>query len=350
MIWLTWRQARTQAVVMAAILGAFGLVLLITGPHLVTLYRDSTFAACHRNCATDAGNFLNQLAGTPPYHLVYLLGALLIVLLPAVIGLFWGAPLVARELESGTFRLAWNQTVTRERWLAVKLGVLGLASMAIAGLLSLILGWWASPIDQAADIQGAGGFQSQFFPLDFGTRGIAPIGYAAFAFALGVLVGLMMRRTVPAMGIALAVIIAVQIAFPLVIRPNLITPVRTTTTVTAAAIDGLTTNQNGTNVRVDAQSPNMPGAWVYSSDVVNQAGSTNLGPLPSSCPGPNGGGNGGDPQECFQALAAKQLKQVIVYQPANRYWTFQALEFGIYLTVAILLAWACFWWTRRRLS
>ena len=83
--------------------------------------------------------------------------------------------------------------------------------------------------------------------------------------------------------------------------------------------------------------------------MVNQAGSTNLGTLPSSCPGPNGG-NGGSPQECFQALAAKHLKEVTVYQPANRYWTFQAVEFGIYLTAALLLAWACFWWTRRRLS
>ena len=285
MIWLTWRQARTQAVVMAAILAVFGLVLAITGPHLVTLYRASTFAACQRNCSSQAGNFLNQLATTVPYHLVYLLGALLIVLLPAVIGLFWGAPLIARELESGTFRLAWNQTVTREHWLAVKLGALGLTSMAMAGLLSLILGWWASPIDRAADLQGAGGFQSRFFPLDFGTRGIAPIGYAAFAFAFGVLVGLMVRRTVPAMGITLAVIIAVQIAFPLVIRPNLITPVRTTTTVTAAAIDGLTTNQNGTNVRVDAQSPNIPGAWVYSSDVVNRPGPPTLARCRRAAPG-----------------------------------------------------------------
>jgi hypothetical protein len=350
MIWLTWRQARVQAIVMAAILAAFGLALLITGPHLVTLYRQSSFAACRSNCSGQAGNFLNQLATTMPYHLIYLLGALLIVLLPAVIGLFWGAPLIARELETGTFRLAWNQSVTREHWLAVKLGVLGLTSMALAGLLSLILGWWASPIDQAADLQGAGGFQSRFFPLDFGTRGIAPIGYAAFAFALGVLVGLMIRRTVPAMAVTFAAILAVQIVFPLAIRPHLIAPVRVTSSVTAAAIDGLSTNQNGTNVQVEAQSPNIPGAWVYSSDVVNQAGSTNLGTLPSSCPGPNGGGNGGSPQECFQALAAKHLKEVTVYQPANRYWTFQAVEFGIYLTAALLLAWACFWWTRRRLS
>jgi hypothetical protein len=350
MIWLTWRQARTQAIVMAAMLAVFGLALLITGPHLVTLFRESSFAACQRNCSGQAGSFLNQLASTAPYHLIYLLGALLIVLLPAVIGLFWGAPLIARELETGTFRLAWNQTVTRERWLAVKLGILGLTSMALAGLLSLILGWWASPIDRAADIQGAGGFQSRFFPLDFGTRGIAPIGYAAFAFALGVLVGLMIRRTVPAMGITLAAVIAVQIVFPLAIRPHLITPARTTSTVTAAAIDGLTMNQNGTNVRVDAQSPNMPGAWVYSNNVVNRAGSTNLGTIPSACPQPNGGNGAGSFQSCQQAFAQEHLIQVLVYQPANRYWTFQALEFGIYLTAAILLAWACFWWTRRRLS
>jgi ABC-2 family transporter protein len=346
MIWLTWRQARTQAVVMAAILAVFGLALLVTGPHLVTLFRDSSFAACHRNCSGQAGTFLNQLASTAPYHLIYLLGALLIVLLPAVIGLFWGAPLIARELETGTFRLAWNQSVTREHWLAVKLGVLGLTSMALAGLLSLILGWWASPIDRAADIQGAGGFQSRFFPLDFGTRGIAPIGYAAFAFALGVLVGLMIRHTVPAMGITLAAVIAVQIVFPLVVRPHLITPVRTVYAVTANDIQGLGINQNNQLQGVFVNTPAAPGAWVISSQVTNASGSTSLGTVPQACQPP--GGNG--PQACFSALAQKNLKSVVTYEPANRYWTFQALEFGIYLTAAILLAWACFWWTRRRLS
>ena len=345
MIWLTWRQARTQTLVVTGLIAAFAILLLATGPHLVTLYRDSTFAACHSNCGQDAGNFLNQLANTAPYHLIYLLGALLIVLLPAVIGLFWGAPLIARELETGTFRLAWNQSVTREHWLAVKLGVLGLTSMAIAGLLSLILGWWASPIDRAADIQGAGGFQSRFFPLDFGTRGIAPIGYAAFAFALSVLVGLMIRRTVPAMGITLAVIIAVQIVFPLVIRPHLITPVRSALAVTASDIQGLGVNQNNQIQSVFVSTAVAPGAWVISSHVISASGSTSLGTVPQACQSMQSG-----PQACFTALAQKNLKSVTTFEPANRYWTFQWLEFGIYLTAAILLAWACFWWTRRRLS
>jgi hypothetical protein len=350
MIWLTWRQFRFQAVVMAATVAAFGVLLLITGPHLADRYRDSTFAACHSNCGNDAGNFLNQVAGVPPYHLVYLLGALLLVALPAVIGLFWGAPLIARELDTGTFRLAWNQTVTREHWLAVKLGILGLTSMAVAGVLSLILGWWASPIDRAADVGGTGGFQSRFFPVDFGTRGIAPIGYAAFAFALGVLVGLLIRRTVPAMGLTLALIAVVQITFPLVVRPHLISPVRHTTTVVAAAINGISTNQDGTHTQVQTQTPNLPGAWVYSSNVTNRAGSANLGAIPAACPQPNGSNGAGSFQACQQAFVKEGLKQTVVYQPASRYWTFQALEFGIYLTAAILLAWGCFWAIRRRLS
>jgi hypothetical protein len=347
MIWLTWRQFRVQAAVMAALLAAFAILLLATGPHLVTLYRDSSFAACHSNCGGDAGNFLNQLAGVAPYHLVYLLGALLIVLLPAVIGLFWGAPLIARELESGSFRLAWNQTVTRERWLAVKLGVLGLASMAAAGLLSLMLGWWASPIDHAATLQGAGGFQSRFFPLDFGTRGIAPIGYAAFAFALGVLVGLMIRRTVPAMGATLAVVVAVQIVFPLLIRPHLITPVRTVSTVAAANIQGLSANGDNQVIQnVFVTTPSVPGTWVISSQVTTASGSTSLGTVPQACLPSNSTGL----QDCFSALAQKHLRSVVTYEPPGRYWAFQWVETGIYLTAAILLAWACFWLIRRRLS
>jgi hypothetical protein len=224
--------------------------------------------------------------------------------------------------------------------------------MAAAGVLSLILGWWASPIDRAAGVAATSGYENRFFPVVFGTRGIVPLGYAAFAFALGVLIGLLIRRTVPAMGITLAVIAAVQIAFPLAIRPHLITPVRVTTAVTASAIQGLDISGPGPGpggqlVNVTAGTPDLPGAWVYSDPVVTASGSTDLGTVPPACQ--NLGGGGGF-QPCQQALAQKNLTQVLTYQPANRYRTFQALEFGIYLTAAILLAWGCFWAIRRRLS
>ena len=350
MIWLTWRQFRAQAIAVSAALAAFAILLLATGPHLVTLARQSGFGTCHGNCATTAGMFLNTLGTTVPYHTVYILGAALIIVLPAVIGLFWGAPLIARELESGSFRLAWNQSVTRERWLAVKLGVLGLTSMALAGLLSLALGWWASPIDHAAGIGSAGGFESRFFPVLFGARGITPIGYAAFAFTLGVLVGLMVRRTVPAMAITLAIFAVVQIAMPLWIRPHLITPVRSTAALTASTIQGLETNPGGTQIlNVFAAAPSLPGAWIYSNQATTASGSTTLGAMPQACQLGPGGPKGGGFQACASALAQMNLKQVVTYQPAERYWAFQWLELGIFLTVAILLAWACFWWVRRRL-
>jgi hypothetical protein len=249
-------------------------------------------------------------------------------------------------VESGSYRLAWNQTITRERWLAVKLGVLGLTSMALAGLLSLALGWWASPIDHAADVGTSGGFQQRFFPTLFGARGVVPIGYAAFAFALGVLIGLLIKRTIPAMAVTLALVAAALIAMPLAIRPHLITPDRDTATLTSANIQGLATNISGTNLQVFASAPTPSGAWVLSTQVTTASGSTNLGTVPSVCqPSANAG-----PQACFSALAQRHYRQVVTYQPASRYWTFQWLEMGIFLTAAILLGWACFGLIRRRLS
>ena len=52
----------------------------------------------------------------------------LVLVVPALIGMFWGAPLIAHELETGTFRLAWTQSVSRRRWLLVKMGLVGLAA------------------------------------------------------------------------------------------------------------------------------------------------------------------------------------------------------------------------------
>jgi hypothetical protein len=220
--------------------------------------------------------------------------------------------------------------------------------MALAGLLSLFLGWWASPIDHAAQAGASGGFQERFFPTIFGARGVVPIGYAAFAFALGVLVGLLIRRTIPAMAVTLAVVVAVLIAMPLGIRPHLITPASHTTVLTASEIQGLSVSAGPGHPQLQSvftSTPELPGAWVYSAQVTTASGSTNLGTAPLACQRMNGG-----PRACFGALAARHYHYTVSYQPASRYWTFQWLEFGIFLTVAILLAWSCFWLIRRRLS
>ncbi len=204
MIRFTWLQFRTQAAVVFGALAVLAVVLAVTGWHLARLY-DTTAAACKArgDCAAAMNAFASNDGGLQSFVKILLLAA------PALIGMFWGAPLIAREFETGTFRLAWTQDVTPTRWLAIKLGVVGLASVAAAGLLSLMVTWWSSPIDKA--------FMDQWGV--FNLRDITPVGYAAFAFALGVTAGMLIRRTVPAMAITLAVFAAAQVVMGLYIRP-----------------------------------------------------------------------------------------------------------------------------------
>jgi hypothetical protein len=216
MIWLTWRQFRAAATMMLAALAALAAILVLTGPGLAHDY-STGIAACTTQpggCSDFVRQFFNHHQGS------FLAVTAVVLILPALIGLFWGAPLITRELEAGTHRLVWNQSITRTRWLAVKLALTGLAAMTAAGLGSLAVTWWSSPIDKAAHTFNL----PKMAPLLFATRGIVPIGYAAFAFALGVTVGLLVRRTLPAMAITLAVFLAVQIAMPLLVRPHLLPP------------------------------------------------------------------------------------------------------------------------------
>jgi hypothetical protein len=154
MIWTTWRQFRAQAIVAGALIAVIAVVLLVSGLSLAAAYNDAGLNSCHASCATDASNFINTLRGSS-YQLLFYGGIGILYLAPALIGLFWGAPLIARELETGTSRLSWNQSVTRTRWTVAKLGVVGLAAVATAGLISLMVSWWASPIDHALSFGSA---------------------------------------------------------------------------------------------------------------------------------------------------------------------------------------------------
>jgi ABC-2 family transporter protein len=332
MIWLTWRQFRAQTVAAAGALALLALAFAVTGPQLVHLY-DTTVATCQaqHDCQIAINAF-----GSQDNDLQDLVRLVMLVA-PALIGIFWGAPLIARELEAGTQRLAWTQSVTRGRWLAVKLGLAGLASMATAGLLSLMVTWWSSPFDRI----GAGWLD----PSIFSQRGIAPVGYAAFAFALGVTAGMLIRRTVPAMAVTLAVFAGIQAAFELRIRFHLIPPLRL-----ASALNMHWVTETGTGGPAGPGAlyvgigPNLPGAWIGSTQVTTAAGQTNLGPVPPAC-GQNSGYN-----ECVAAIARLHLRQVVIYQPGSRFWALQWYETAIYLALAAALAGFCVWWVRRRLS
>jgi hypothetical protein len=346
MIWLTWRQFRTQAWVTAGALAAAAILLAVTGLHLAHLYDNSGIATCHGHgdCGQLASNFLVQAKSSTLYHTLYLLGIAFLYVAPAVIGIFWGAPLVTREIENGTLRLAWNQSVTRTRWIAVKLTLTGLAAMATGGLLSLMVTWSDSPVDRAAAITTGQGpaLLSRITPLLFGARGITPIGYAAFAFALGVTAGVLIRRTVPAMAATLAVFTAVQIAWPILVRPHLIAPVRTITALAAGSINGLGIGNGGQTMMVFT-AVNKPDAWVLTNQVINAAGHPFTGPAPQAC-------TTSSFPVCADALARLHLRQVVTYEPASRYWPLQGYETGIFVALALVLAAFCYWRIRRRLS
>jgi hypothetical protein len=235
MIWLTWRQFRIQVWVALGALALAAIVLGATDPHLAHVYRTGGLATCTAdNCVSAQAAFFSAVKADSTYPALYFAGIGILYLTPILIGMFWGAPLIARELEAGTLRLAWTQSVTRTRWLSVKLGLAGLAAILTAGLLSLAVTWWASPIDQADALPGQapyGGLPNRFLPLIFGARDIAPLGYAAFAFAVGVTAGVLVRRTLPAMAVTLAVLAAVQIAVPVAVRAHYHAPAHTTTAI-----------------------------------------------------------------------------------------------------------------------
>jgi hypothetical protein len=347
MTWLTLRQFRVQALTAAAALAAFAILLMATGPHLASLYATSGISECKPDsCAHLASQWLSQLYSSGTYWVLDLLGIVIILLAPAVIGLFWGAPLIARELETGTSALAWNQSVTRTRWLAVKLTVGGLAAMAVTEGLSLMQAWWAAPIGRAVD-HGAGGSNlamGRFSSLVFATHGITPLGYAAFGFALGVTAGALIRRTLPAMAVTLAIFAAVQIAMPLWIRPHLF-PVEHTV-IPVSSLRQISLQQGGLNGSTfdlgTENLPGQPGAWLLSSGAVNAAGQP-ASATPAAC---TTQADESDTPTFLDCLASHGIREAVSYQPAGRYWDFEWAETAIYLAVALGLAGYCF----RRLS
>jgi hypothetical protein len=226
--------------------------------------------------------------------------------------------------------------------------------MAAAGLLSLMVTWWFSPIDRLN--------ANRFTPAMFGERGIVSIGYAAFALVLGVAAGLLIRRTIPAMALTLVGYLAARLGVTYLIRPHLMTAVQATTPIR------LTVKGPG-----PAIAPS-PAGWVLSDQTINGAGHVigqnggigpdgnfgfstgsngtfslvGVGPCPGRLPQHlNRDSQNGLFQACVNHFG---IKQVVTFQPIGRYWAFQGMELAIFLAAALALAGFCFWWVRHRLT
>jgi hypothetical protein len=351
MTWLAWRQFRPQAIASAILLAAVVAILAITGVHLEHLY--TTYKHDIHTCnALSCDGVQSKVTDT--YHHVRLLGSLLIGL-PAILGLFWGAPLVARELEHGTHRLAWTQSVTRTRWLLIKLLVVGLASAVTAGLFSLAVTWWAMPYDQID--------ANHLSPPIFDQRGIVPIGYALFGFVLGVLMGMAIKRTLPAMVATLVGFITTRMLTQYLLRPHLFAPLHKVLAITPSLGVGLQQQSDG-QVNLDFAHPNLHGGWVTGQSLIDAQGhSPTTAFIQDACgkamrarPGPPGAVRvhaGRAAQDaftsCIQNVGAK-YHVLVSYQPNARFWEFQWAETGIFLGFAVLLGIVCVGLVRRRLA
>jgi ABC-type transport system involved in multi-copper enzyme maturation permease subunit len=343
MTWLTWRQIRTQAAAVYLAVAAIAVVVLVTGPRLHDL-------------AKSGANFFDSLTRTD--QALFYAGIIVVAVAPAVIGAFWGAPLVARELENGTHRLVWAQSVTRTRWLATRLGVTTLGAACAVGLLTWAISWWSGPMDGTTS-ETRGNLPGRLTPVSFAMRGIVPIGYAVFAVVLGATLGIILRRSLPAMAITLAVFAFVQVAVPLWVRPHLVTPVTVSIAFSEDTLDSISGTPSGGPDAIELHTANH-GDWILTNQTVNAAGHSAALPtwLEDCFPGPRAPATGTqqttqeapDITACLDRLNAEGYRQRIVYQPADRFWPLQSAETGFFLVLSGLLTGLCFWWTRKRLS
>ncbi|AXB42574.1 ABC transporter permease subunit [Amycolatopsis albispora] len=313
MTWLAWRQFRLPLALLYVALAAIAAVLLFAGRNDdELLYRGGQFA---------------------------------LYLLPAAIGAFWGVPLITRELEAGTHKLVWNQGVTRGRWLAVKLGLGAVAAALAAGLLSAVVSWWAAPVDAMAGAPDST-VVARIDVAMFAARGITPVGYAVFAFVLGVAAGLVLRRTVAAMAVTLVVFAAVQVVVPLVVRPHLLPVTEQAVALSAENIEGVRVDEHDGPIALRVVRP--AGAWVVSEETVDARGGV-VGSLPElvrgcvpSAPRPGALPDFERSHACFAQLSELGYQQRLRYQPAARFWPLQWLETALFLVGSGLLGWFCF--------
>ena len=206
MTWLVWRQYRAQAAVALALLAAFAAVLVVTGLRIASQWH-SVVTACTSHAAGASGCLDVSLGGARAQDLIGL-----VMIVPAVLGFLWGAPLAAQELETGTVNFAWTQSVTRTRWLTVKAGWLLLAAALWGGAIGALITWWSGPRNAL--------YLNQFQPGNFDIQGIVPVGYAVFATALGIAAGALLRRTLVAIAVTIGGFIGVRLLITEVVRPH----------------------------------------------------------------------------------------------------------------------------------
>ena len=291
MIWLIWRQHRGELLGALVVLAGLGALLLLHGVPMHRAFDRDGIAACQqfvfgaealrpdqtgvdRSCFDTLRAFDDRFTALPDQFTTWL------PFLPMLAGMLIGAPLLAREYEQGTWQLAWTQGVTRARWLATTIAAVLGGVLAVSAVFAVGMTWWIGPLTP-----------QQFTPEKFNHAVLVFPGYVLVAVAIGILAGVVVRRTIVAAAITVGGYLAVRLPIEFGLRPRFRDPLTT-------------------DVLAEAE-----GGWI-THDI--QVGSSPDGsPFPDST-------------------------QTFEYHPADRFWDFQLIETAILIgitTVLIVIAW-----------
>jgi hypothetical protein len=327
MAWVTWRQHRIALSGAAALLGALAVYLWLAGLQLHRAY--AAAAACHPASSFACADLVQRFNGMDDF----LANGFILQAVPALIGAFVGAPVLARELETGTFRYAWTQGFGRWRWALAKLVLLAVTVAAAAGVFSLLLSWYYQPYFAAGNQSLGLSELTPFFPGVFDLRGVTFAAWTLASFAIGALAGMLTRRVVPAIVATLTVYAGLAFAAGGFLRQHYLTPL-------------VTSNLN------------LPGsAWIISQWWTKGGKFAFSGWPPDRllqqfCPngpaGPVGPFGKSKPVAIAECLTPHGYTQWTAYQPASRFWPFQWIEGGWLLVLSALLIAVTVWLVRRR--
>ena len=208
--WAIWRQHRTALAWLGVLVLGLGTVMVVAGIRLHRIYAAELRHGCLGASAWSTVCRPLQTPFTVGWAINYSDQVLLATqAVPVIIGVFLGAPLLAREYTAGTVRFAWTQGIGRIRWAAATLGLLG-GAVAVAGfVLGLLTQWSVQPIAVQAPR-----YASRWEPGFFDNTALTAATAALLVFAIGVLAGTLIRRVVPAMAVtAVCVITAANLTY-----------------------------------------------------------------------------------------------------------------------------------------
>lgn len=324
MAWVTWRQHRFALTGVAVLLGALAVCLWIIGLQVHDAYAAAT--ACRPASSIACEMLIGRFDGIDKA----LASGYVLQAVPALIGAFVGAPMLARELETGTFRYAWTQGFGPWRWTLAKLVALAVVVAAAAGAISVLISWYYRPYFQPYFAGNPMSLTTEASPLAgglFDLRGVAFAAWTLAAFAIGGLAGIVVRRVVPAIAATLAVYAGLAFAAGSYLRRHYLTALITSKL-------------------------NVPGsAWIISQQWTTKGGRpVSRSALGQILQGTQFAGKGGVPQSLgsWQYLVHHGYTQWTTYQPASRFWTFQWIEGGWLLALSALLIATTVWLVRRR--